>query len=300
MFPSRQERVAALIVTLATFAFSAMDACTKYAGNFFSAEIVLWVRFFIQAVVMGIWIGASRGWNGFKTTLPVHQVLRGFLLLAIGGFAFKSLGHIPLAEFTAVFMLTPVLVTVMAGLLFQEKPTFRHYATVLTAFTGVVMIVRPGSLAFGIGGLYAFATTMCATAYNLLTRHLAVREDVKTLQFYAGLAATLGLVPVLLLGRVSKQLDDVGHMQFGLLVAIGILGSIGHVLVPLAFRRAKTVFLMPFMYAQLGFAALIDWAVFRHLPDFFSWVGMGIIVLCGVAASSKGIEVRKVRRQPTR
>ena len=48
---------------------------------------------------------------------------------------------------------------------------------------------------------------------------------------------------------------------------------------------------MPFVYTQIGFAALIGWIAFDHLPDHWAWVGMGVIAACG--ASSAAINIRR-------
>jgi drug/metabolite transporter (DMT)-like permease len=64
---------------------------------------------------------------------------------------------------------------------------------------------------------------------------------------------------------------------------MGVAGCVGHFLLIMAFERSPAGTLMPYMYAQIGFAMLGGWLVFDHVPDHFSMMGMGLIALCGTA-----------------
>ena len=42
---------------------------------------------------------------------------------------------------------------------------------------------------------------------------------------------------------------------------------------------------MPFVYLQIGAAALVGWWLFGHRPDFWGWVGMAVIALSGATSA---------------
>ena len=65
------------------------------------------------------------------------------------------------------------------------------------------------------------------------------------------------------------------------LVLMGLMGALGHFFLLLAYARAPAATLMPYMYAQIGFAALGGWIVFGHVPDRWTLAGMGLVALCG-------------------
>jgi drug/metabolite transporter (DMT)-like permease len=48
---------------------------------------------------------------------------------------------------------------------------------------------------------------------------------------------------------------------------------------------------MPFVYTQIGFAALIGVLAFGHRPDRWAIVGMAVIAACG--ASSAALNLRR-------
>jgi drug/metabolite transporter (DMT)-like permease len=80
-----------------------------------------------------------------------------------------------------------------------------------------------------------------------------------------------------------------------LLLLIGVLGTVGHLLLIMAFSRAGTAALMPFTYAQIGFAALMSWIFFSHSPDFWAWIGMAMIAASGGATA--WLNIRRTSRQ---
>jgi drug/metabolite transporter (DMT)-like permease len=40
----------------------------------------------------------------------------------------------------------------------------------------------------------------------------------------------------------------------------------------------------PFLYTGVAFSTLIGWWMFDHLPDALAFMGMGLVVLCGIVA----------------
>ena len=54
-----------------------------------------------------------------------------------------------------------------------------------------------------------------------------------------------------------------------------------------------TAALMPFTYAQIGFAALMSGIFFSHAPDFWAWTGMAMIAASGGATAWLNIRQKK-------
>jgi drug/metabolite transporter (DMT)-like permease len=70
-------------------------------------------------------------------------------------------------------------------------------------------------------------------------------------------------------------------LLWALLLLIGLLGTVGHFLLILAYMRAPVAVLTPWLYAQIGFATLAGWLVFKHAPDALAVVGIVAIAVCG-------------------
>jgi drug/metabolite transporter (DMT)-like permease len=72
---------------------------------------------------------------------------------------------------------------------------------------------------------------------------------------------------------------------FALLCLVGLMGTVGHFLLILAFARTSASTLTPFVYTQIGFAMFCGWLVFDHVPGPLESLGIALIVACGGAAS---------------
>jgi len=275
------------MIVASTFLFSSMDAATKYLGGFMSVVLVVWSRYTLQAGIMAAVVFRVRGVGGFRTAHPRFQALRGVLLAAISVLAFYSMRQMPLAEFTAIIMLSPVLITACSGWITNESIGRLRWLLVWSGFLGTVIVIRPGSGLFGWVVIIPLVAMVISSAYSLITSRLAVLENPYTTQFYSGVVGSLLLLPLMLLER-AELIAFFAHADFGkagLLLLIGVLGTVGHLLLIMAFSKGGTASLMPFTYAQIGFAALMSWMFFNHAPDYWAWIGMAIIAASGGATA---------------
>jgi drug/metabolite transporter (DMT)-like permease len=203
----------------------------------------------------------------------------------------------PVAEFTAIFMLTPVLVTLLAAWLLRERVSALRWALVFGGFAGALAIVRPGSGLFGWAVLFPLTGALCYASFQVLTSKLSALESPYTTHFYTGAVGTLLVTPVLLAAvavdavDVPAVLHSASPRLLALVLAVGLLGTIGHLLLILALGMAPTATLMPFTYTQIGIAAGVGWLVFAHVPD--GWAQVGMAVLAASGASSAWLNVRE-------
>jgi drug/metabolite transporter (DMT)-like permease len=278
--------------------FATMDTTTRWLGALMPVQLMLWARYALHAVVMAGWLAVDRG-KTFRTANAGFQVLRGALLLCSSGLAFYALQVLPVAEFTAIVMLTPLLVTMLAAWLLHEQVSALRWALVVGGFVGALIVIRPGSGLFGWAVLMPLATALSNAAFQVLTTRLGPGESPHTTNFYTGLTGTAIMTPVLLVSPIDADLilREAPALHLGLLFAIGALGTAGHLLLIMSLGLARPATLMPFLYTQIGFAALVGWLVFRVAPDFWGWVGMAVIAACG--AASAWLNVRDARHTVT-
>jgi drug/metabolite transporter (DMT)-like permease len=279
----------ALIVLMAA-CFATMDTTIKALGAYLPVLLILWMRYAFQAGAMALWLTRSRrmpGGAGFHAAHPRFQMIRGALLLATSAMSFYGVQYLPVAEFTAINMLTPVLVTLLAAWLLHERVSRLRWVLVVGGFVGALIVIRPGSGLFGWAVLFPLAGAFSYASFQVLTSRLSALESPYTTHFYTGLTGTLILTPLLAISGidVAGTLQSANAWHLALILGIGVLGTIGHLLLILALGMAPTATLMPFIYIQIGLAAIVSWLVFRHVPDGWAWVGMGVVAGCGAASA---------------
>lgn len=257
--------------------FAALDTTTKYVSAWVPILMALWFRYAFQAVATTVVVLPLRGMSALRTLHPKFQVLRGVLLLASSLFAFASLKYMPVGEFTAIVMVSPLAITVLAATVLHEKVTPLRWVLVAGGFIGTLIIIRPGGAAFGWASLLPLALVGTNAWFQVLTSKLARTEDPLTMHFYTGWVGTL--IASLALPFVWAQVDK-GWLWLALCF-MGLMATVGHFLLILGYQRAPASTLTPYLYAQIAFAMLGGWLVFSHLPDAWSVAGIAMIALCG-------------------
>ena len=285
--PNTLAGIALLVAAVACFAV--LDTTTKIVTLSVPVLMALWFRFAFQAVVTTAALLPKRGWSLPPTLHPKFQFLRGVLMITTSLLAFFSLKYMPVGEFTAIVMITPLVMTMAASLTLGERVSVLRWLLVIGGFAGTLIIIRPGGEQFSWAMLLPLGLVVSHTWFQILTSRMARTEDPVTMHFYTGWIGTL--LASLALPFVWTALDS--WMLWAGLALMGFMGTVGHFMMILAYVRAPVSTLTPFLYAQIGFAMLGGWLAFSHVPDDLSLLGMCMIAACG--ASGAWLAVRESR-----
>ena len=267
------------LLLIADLCFATLDTTSKRVTMVVPLLMAVWARYFFQALLTSAVVLPLKGWAVLQTKQLPQQIVRGLLLVCVTGLAFASLQFMPVGEFTAIVMTVPLLVTLLATRMLGEHVSIQRVILVCGGFIGTLIIVRPGTQVFGWPLLIPLALVIVNAAFQLLTSKMARTEDAMTTQFYTTWIGT-AIASVPLFWFWVPVTDTLVLLE---LVLMGVSGCIGHFLLILAFERSPAGTLMPYMYAQIAFAMLGDWLVFRHVPDHGSLLGIGLIALSGIA-----------------
>jgi drug/metabolite transporter (DMT)-like permease len=254
--------------------------------------MALWSRYMIQALAMTALMLSKEGLKLFSTQAFKLQVLRAFLLLSCSFLGFKSLEQVPVAEFTAIAMVTPLLVTILARIFMKEHVTPLRWILVVVGLMGAMFIVRPGGDITPQAALYPLGMAISYALFQTLTSHMTKTEEPMKMHLFTGCIGAL-VISCWVIQAWSTQFDS--HYWWLMLLA-GSAGTAGHFLLILAFQSTKASLITPFLYSSIAFATLLGWLVFSHVPDRTACFGIALIVLCGIA--SAWISIQKTRPQP--
>lgn len=287
------------LIVAAGACFASLDTAVRFLGASVGVALLLGLRYTFHAVTMSVWIALSPD-KTFRTAYPRFQVLRGALLLFSSALVFNALRHMPVAEMTAIVMLTPLLVTLLARVWLHERVSALRWILVAGGFAGALIVIRPGSGLFGWVVLLPLVAAMSNAVFQLLTARMAPYANPYTTNFYTGLTGMVLILPLLLAGwqEVGATLTSAPALTLTLLLAAGALGTGGHLLLVMALGKAPTATLMPFLYTQIGVAALAGWIVLGDVPDGWAWTGMGVIAVCGAASAWLNVRDAAAQQRP--
>nr|CBA27218.1 hypothetical protein Csp_A01180 [Curvibacter putative symbiont of Hydra magnipapillata] len=240
------------LAILAMACFATLDTTTKWVSLSAPLMVAMFFRYTFQAVATTAIELPRQGRALLQTEHLGLHIARGGLLLATSIFAFLSLKHMPVGEFTAIVLLTPLVVTLLAARMLHEKVSRLRLLLVAGGFIGTLVIVRPEGADFNWALLFPIGVVLANAGFQLLTSSMAKTEDPMTMQFYTGWTGAV----VALCALPFIWVPIASPAVWAGLVFMGFMGSLGHFIFIQAFKRAPASILMPYMYAQIAFAML--------------------------------------------
>ncbi|MBX3588451.1 MAG: DMT family transporter [Ramlibacter sp.] len=291
---SQRALVGIALATAAVACFATLDTTTKYVSLSVPVLMALWFRYLFQAVATTVAVLPLRGLSVLRTAHPRYQCLRGALLFTTSLFAFFSLKYMPVGEFTAIVMITPLVITLLAATQLKEHVSSLRWVLVAGGFAGTMIIIRPGGGSFTWTLLLPLGLVASNAWFQVLTSKLAKTEDSLTMHFYTGWVGTL--LASVALPFVWASLDS--WTLWAGLCLMGFMGTVGHFFLILAYKKAPAATLTPYLYAQIGFAMLGGWLVFEHVPDRTSLAGIALVAVCGAAGAWLTVRESRIVVEP--
>jgi len=216
-------------------------------------------------------------------------------LEAIVAFLFISaIGALPIADITAIFLITPLLITALSGPLLREHVGWRRWSAVAAGFLGMLLVVKPGGAGFlaGSATIMALLSVVFCAIRDMVTRFIDPRIPTIVITLTTCVAVGLfGAAMIPFQGWVTPSLTHVGL----LLVAATVVVAGNHAMI-LAFRGVEVSLVSPFRYTVMVWAIVSGIAVFGEWPDMASWIGIALIVGAGLYTLHRERVRLKVRR----
>lgn len=278
--PAPEALTGVTYLVVAVACFGALDTTGKLAAAAVPVAMAIWVRYVVQNVIALATMLPRHGCALFRTAQPGGQALRALLLVGCNAVAFVCLSVMHVGEFTAVMMLTPLVMTVMAAWGMDERVSVWRWLCLAGGFAGTLLVIRPSREVLHLSTLLPLLLVVLSAAFQILTRTLARTDAPITTHVWSGLG---GLALTTLALPWAWQMQPPG--MWWLMVLMGVFGAAGHYLLVQAYSRSSVATLTPFLYLQVLFATLGGWLVFRHLPDGPALLGIAAICGCGVFGS---------------
>lgn len=249
---------------------------------------VLEIIFFRNAfafipVLLYIW--KTTGFGVLRTRRPGAHLVRSTVGLTGMVCGFTAVSLLPLTQSTAISFSAPLFMVALSALILKEPVGVHRWMAVAVGFIGVLIMIHPDPRQFvGAGVLFAIAAAVGSAGAMIAIREISRTEPGPTIVFYFTLAGTvLGLMSL----PFGWVLPSPGTLA--LLVAAGLIGGTGQLLLTEAIRRAPVAVVAPFDYTQLLWAGLIGFLIWGETPAVLTLVGAIV-----VAASSSYILWRAI------
>ena len=277
-----------LLMIGAIFCFASMDATAKYLMKEIGPAQTIWARYTVQAILVTVLILPKINIYG-KTKYPKLQFLRSVALMMATTLFFFAFSRLGLAEASAIFNISPVLITLGAFLFLREQIGPRRVIGIVVSLLGALIIIRPGSGVFTVYALLPLGAAIFYSTYSLATRFVGTDESPWTSLFYSAI-----------FGAICYSIYIVFHWNpmssnaLLLTIIIGLFGTAGHICLIRALTLGEASLVAPFIYTNLLFTTIWGLVLFGNFPDFWTICGALIIVAAGVYVWARDRVVRQI------
>ncbi|GAC1339855.1 MAG: DMT family transporter [Acetobacteraceae bacterium] len=187
---------------------------------------------------------------------------------------------IPLADTYALGFTAPLLMTVLAVPMLGERIRWRRIVSTLVGFSGVLIMVRPGSTFWQAGLLVLVPGIVLMAISRIMTRQLSTTETAECLTFWLMLGHLPGGLLVLAWGLPGPEVWTGGVLVA--LVLLGVLNGSAHWLMARAYALAPVAALAPYEYTMLIWGALGAYVLFAEVPGWDALAGAAVVAAAGL------------------
>lgn len=251
-----------------------LDSVLKHLGAHHPIGPLVFFRNLVQVVVLLAVIRANTP-EALRTPQPGLHLVRGACLSITTVLITLSLTHLSMAQTYALTFSAPLIATLLARLFMGEKPSGAQWACMVAGFAGVVVALDPAG-AISLAMLYPLGQAAANAVFYVLTRFAGKREGALALALWAAVGAILTSA----VGLVSFEAMDL--TAWALLIAGGLFGTCGHLLMAGAFRRAPTALVSPLVYSQIIWAMVLGFVLFEEIPTPHALAGALIVAASGI------------------
>lgn len=278
---SRARPLLALVIRLAAvLLLSGMAAMVKVASEagINLAEIIFWRQALTIPMVLAWVLAINGGVASLGSKRPWEHAKRGVYGSIGMVLNFGALILLPLAEATTFNFTAPIFAVVLSTLLLHEKVGPYRWTAVALGFAGILVIAQPGG---GNVPLLGAAVAMCGAFMvafvSIQIADLNRTEAPLTIVFWFAVVTT----PIAAL-FLPFVMTNHSAFEWGLLMAIGLVGGFGQLLLTTSLRFGSVASVIVMDYSALIWATLYGWFIWDHLPPTATWLGAPLIVAAGL------------------
>lgn len=267
-----------LFVVLSQIAFALMDSTIKWlSGDLPMATII-----FFRNLVMMMWVFPAFYLSGqiqnSVRRLPLHAIrsLSGQIGMVL---IFVSLKILPLSDATILRSLTPLFVPILAAIWLKERLSWALLPSFILAFLGVWMLSGMDKPHFSVlSFLPILAGIFVAMAMVAIKRVSQVAAAPEIIFYFAltGLIFSFGMAPFTGFALPSNA------AIWGVVLLMGLFGSIGQVWVTKANQLTEASILAPFYYLNAVFGAILSHFVWHETLGIWGWCGALLVISAGL------------------
>ena len=270
----------------ASLLFATMSMCVKFASADYSTGEIVFYRGVVGALLMASLTGVRGG--TLRTRLPATHFWRSLTGVSALGLWFYAIAELPLATAVTLNYMSSIWMALFliggSALLGSDRVEARLVYTVIAGFIGVICVLQPTmeghQLWGGLMGLLSGLLAAMAYLQVIVLGRAGEPEDRIVFYFSVGSISAGALVTSLINGWHTHTLQGVG-----MLLAVGVLATLAQLMMTRAYRTGRMLVNASLHYLGIAWSFLYGVLLFDDPITGLALLGMGLIVMAGIAAA---------------
>ncbi|MBB4401207.1 MULTISPECIES: DMT family transporter [Rhizobium/Agrobacterium group] len=267
-----------------------MTALVKAQGVTYPAFQLVFIR-----AMIGLLFILPLIWRHRMEMVRVQYPWRNIFRICCNAIAltsnFIAITLLPLATVNAVGFSRPLVTMAMAVAILGERVSRYRWAGACLAFVGVLIVIGPGGAAFNAGVLVVLVSVVFGALAVIQTRALRQENTTVMMVFYTVGLAVITAVPAIWTWKPVAPLD------WGPLLAIGLLAQLGQYCFLRAYRIADASVLAPVGYLSILFVTAVGYFLFDEVPEARVVFGIVIILVSLQSTALAEYLLKRLRRR---
>lgn len=260
-------------LTISALLFSVMGICIRYASHTVDNYTIVFFRNVVGLILFLPFI-FKQGMEFVKTEKLWMHTWRSIVgLAAMYGF-FYAIAHLKLSNAMVFTYSSPIFIPLIAWLFLKEKVTTAMLCAAGLGFMGVFCVAKPDQGLLNWISIVGISSSLLASMAFVTVRALTQTEPPERIVFYFCLIGSLlSVIPMFWVWRPYHL-----HELF-FLVTAGVLANVSQIFMSHAYRLAPAGQIAPVNYIAIIFAGIWGFLLWNEVPDLYSVIGFGIILL---------------------
>ena len=194
-FKINNELLGILYMLLCQFSFATNDVLVKIIyqdyNDIFVLNQVIFLRGIFALFFIGLFLLLKKKLS-FKFFLTSGKLKIRGLLEAIAAICFFiGIAKLPFAMVYVLLSLAPVILTVFGALFLNEKVRWKRWTAVIIGFIGVIVVINPGKLEFGLYFIFPLLSAFFLSLRDIYTKKIKNNFHSLQIAFITCLVVTI-------------------------------------------------------------------------------------------------------------
>lgn len=191
---------------------------------------------------------------------------------------FYAVDHLTISDASLLNKLSPFFAIIFSTIILKEIAGAKEWGILMLAFVGALFVIKPSMGMEFVPGLIGMFGGACAGLAYTYVRKLGQRgvNGMVIVAFFSAFSSVI-LLPNLLL-----HFTPMTPYQWIVLLLAGVAATGGQVCITTAYTKAPAKEISVFDYSQIIFAAILGFLVLDQIPDVYSIIGYGIILVAAI------------------